>query len=91
MPKIRRNYSLKINSVRELIILLKATDNSREDEKINSKNELNPETEDIRREIITRRESPRRDLDGDENNRLKNSNKSISDDALIGATGAGIR
>ena len=91
MPEIRRNYFLKINFVRKLIILPRATDNLREDEKINSKNKLNLKTEGIRREIIIYGENPRRDLDKNENNRLKNSNKSISDDILIKTTDTEIK
>ena len=91
MPEVRRNYFLKINFIRKSIILLKATDNLREDEKINFKDGLNLETEDIRREIIIRGENLRRDLNKNENNRLKNSNKSIFDDVLIGATNTGIK
>ena len=54
--------------MRKLIILLKATNNLREDEEINSKNELNSEIENIRREIIIYGENPRRDLNKNENN-----------------------
>ena len=91
MLEIRRNYSLKINFVRKSTILLRATDNLRENEEINSKNELNSETENIRRKIIIYGKGLRRDLNENENNRLKNPNKSISDDILIETTGTGIK
>ena len=54
MLKIRKNYFLKINFVYKLIILSRATDNLRENEKINFKNELNLKIENIYREIIIR-------------------------------------